>query len=145
MKLLLRAFDDPCEEATFAVVDVDIDKILNRRELWQMARSKDSSVAKLVFWSSVTFYAADLEEDVDLEVELFKHFDQEGWVALPLEPTEDEVERWGEPLRTDCDMECLYDTCVCWHALPKHGSGGPIHTQGVNYEDLLKLKEKKHA
>lgn len=139
MRLLLQAFDDPCEEATVAVVHFDPDQVLQRRELLQMVKSKDPEIVKLSFWDgSLSFFGIDLEE---IDQKLHDDFEAENdqWIVLP---ERIETQEWNGGCSTDCEMMVLHDNVVSWQAYPKYGSPGILTTASLSYEQVMKLKEE---
>jgi hypothetical protein len=135
MRLLLQAAGDPAEEATHAVVEIDADEILQRRELLQMVLSKDKGLVKICFWCAVDFYGVDLE---DVSQELSDEFEGEcdQWVILPKE-VDTTTKEWNH-VRTDCDMMVLHDNVVSWQGYCKYGPG-TLTTSSLSYEQVIEL------
>lgn len=138
MRLLLQAMDDPTETATHAVVELDVDEILQRRELLQRVQSKDKELVKACFWSVIYFFDVDLE---DVSQELSDEFDAEcnQWIVLP-DTIDTGDPRW-HVFRTDCEMMVLHDNVVSWQAYLKYGPG-TVTTSSLSYEQVIKLKEQ---
>lgn len=140
MRLLLQAMDDPTEEATHAVVDIDVDEILRRRKLLQETQEQDKELVKVCYWDGkLTFFNVDLEL---VSQELNDEFDDDcnQWIVLS-EDVDLAAKEWSL-LSTDCEMMVLHDNVVSWQAYPKHGPYGILTTSSLSYAQVLDLKEK---
>jgi hypothetical protein len=139
MKILLQAFDDATETATCAVVEVDVDQVLRRKELLLSVQLKDNELVKLSFWDSISFFSVDYDEALDEETAA--HLDKEQWAVLPQCTNE---EKWESDPVTDYGMMVLRHNTVGWQAYPKHGPPGILTTANITYEVIEGLKELRN-
>ena len=136
MRLVLHAFDPTCEMATCAVVELDVDDLLKKQELYKETAAKAEGLVKLCFWDDVVFYSSDPASI--LPPEPFEAFDGEKQWAV-LHPGI-KVETWTDEPSTDCSMLAVNEYEVAWQAYPKHGQEGLLTTVGVTWEDIIRLK-----
>lgn len=138
MRLLLRAYDDPTEEATYAVVEIDVDEILQRHELMNVVAAADKNLAEGHFWDErVAFYGMELPED------LLHDFEEAGEERMVL-PDHVDTDSWDH-LGTDKEMMVVHDVGVYWTAYPAHGPDSLFTTAILHYEVVAWLKEKRTA
>lgn len=143
MKILFTCFAnnehfDGCQHAVVELSDEAKKEILARRELFQMCKSKDSSLWSLVFWDSVCQYF-DYDEWDPLEAlteEQVKLFETNEYVVLPddFEIPEDDA------ARTECDRMVITDDSVYWKCIAKH-TDVYVETRNLPYEELLRASQ----
>ncbi len=128
-RIVLATYADEGIDIGFAVVsmtDALVEHILNRRELFQMVRAKDSELSSLRLWDAgVEFYA--YLDDARTSVE--------NWAVLP------DTVKLPDASSTEMELMCVYEDRVGWCAVPKHCDNCLVTTATIKYEQLLKMRE----
>lgn len=139
-RFIVRTHSSGDNDCTFAVIDVHVPTVLARRELFQMARSKDAEVIAMDYYDcSVTFYTTlkPLEALLDGDVEATQADVSDG-VVVRLS-TEGELPERSE--RTECNRLIIADWCFRWEGVAKH-TGVTIETIPIKWDWITDDSDK---
>lgn len=145
IKVSKSEFEDDFDVAVIDINDELKKSILNARELFQMVKTKEPSLAYLAIWDcSPAYYREfgtlfDENDDDCLSDEERDKFECDEYILLDEDRRKEIFDVGGDvgPLRTETDRLIITDEHFYWRAHPKH-SDGWVETRMLSFDVLLK-------